>query len=334
MEKSRSYKLLEGTIIACHRPDKNLLKKLSNELVNTVVTLLWNTETPEEVYKQCESLNINWISFPVKSINYTLLTERHKCSAISEKLFELKDLLMNGQKLLIHCAAGIHRTGFVTYNLLRLCGHSKEETITALGIIRPKILEKISSLRLEISESFSNMLINGIIEEIPYINTLGMIETDWIKPAIFPILWIKVIFCQDIAKISFCVTSGNLEKMIVGSEVFMRIEDEFSWKTERLFEITGVPKIRTKEECDDIVSGLLLSSTKKGTSRIGGTSCFFDKEFLYKYMPNVIKASHYRIIDISTLNLIQHKQVNQSSSIYDDINQLLSIKSSLTNQNQ
>ena len=52
-------------------------------------------------------------------------------------LFEsIEDKLTNGERIFIHCAAGIHRTGAFTYGLLRYMGYSAEIAKEKINLLR------------------------------------------------------------------------------------------------------------------------------------------------------------------------------------------------------
>ena len=316
--------------MASNRPNRNLLRTVCKKgLCDTVVTLQWSHETPNEIGNMCEQLLVLWVWFPIKAVNYTLVSDPSKFEKISKNLLELRTLLSEGKKLLIHCAAGVHRTGFVTYVLLRLCGRGHDEAINLIQIIRPVILEKISRLRLEIAETFYEKIVNGAERYVPCIDTLGMSETDWIKQALNPLIFIKVGFFQDIARVSFCVISSDFQKIIGGTELFMRNNAEFAWRELRSIEDVHGVEIRTAQECEEIVHGLIMSSTHVRTTKIAGTSCFLDKEFMYRYMPKVIEVLHYRIVDLATFSEIKNSHVQQTLSIYDDIRKYIELESHL-----
>ena len=57
--------------------------------------------------------------------------------------------------VLVHCAAGIHRTGVVAYSLLRLCGgyENKEAAYAALGTLRKETYRGVEGWRIELAEA-------------------------------------------------------------------------------------------------------------------------------------------------------------------------------------
>jgi protein-tyrosine phosphatase len=54
----------------------------------------------------------------------------------------------NSFKVLIHCAAGIHRTGVVTYTLLRINGYSNENAMNEILQMRKDTYEGVGQWRI------------------------------------------------------------------------------------------------------------------------------------------------------------------------------------------
>lgn len=55
--------------------------------------------------------------------------------------------------MLIHCSAGIHRTGTIAYTLMRSNGFDKEEALESLKKMRKETFEGVGENRLEIAET-------------------------------------------------------------------------------------------------------------------------------------------------------------------------------------
>ena len=58
----------------------------------------------------------------------------------------------NEERVLVHCAAGIHRTGTVTYSLLRLGGLSAEQAYAHIALIRKDTGKGVGDWRIELAE--------------------------------------------------------------------------------------------------------------------------------------------------------------------------------------
>ena len=54
---------------------------------------------------------------------------------------------------LIHCSAGMHRTGTVGYTLMRMFGLTRDESLEGLKIMRMKTFENVGSERIDIAET-------------------------------------------------------------------------------------------------------------------------------------------------------------------------------------
>lgn len=313
----KSCTLFNGSFIASERPSLELLKTLKRKC-DMVITLQSETESPEEIQHHCSELGIDWQWVPIKAVNYLLIKNPNLYSYILTSIQNIKNHLIQGTRILIHCRSGIHRTGFITYNLLRLSGLSHSNTISLLITIRPIIRKRFGLHRQELSQMFYDKTL-GLQPEIPYFETLGFTEHDYIKTALFPLFWVKVLYCACIAKVSFCLTSCDFDRIVVGTEVYMKTDDDFVWKDKRSFEIEGNVRIRTANECENIMKGYLRSSSPKGKTKIAGMCCFFDKEFILRYMPKVLNRLDYRIVDLGTFEEIQGREIRQTFSVYEDI---------------
>ena len=53
---------------------------------------------------------------------------------------------------MIHCAAGIHRTGTMSYTILRLTGYSADESMALLKTMREDTHKGVGDWRIELSE--------------------------------------------------------------------------------------------------------------------------------------------------------------------------------------
>ena len=56
------------------------------------------------------------------------------------------------QNIVLHCAAGVHRTGTIAYTLLRMSGYSPDESLAALKTMREETHKQVGDHRIEIAE--------------------------------------------------------------------------------------------------------------------------------------------------------------------------------------
>ena len=73
---------------------------------------------------------------------------------LRQSVQELIDMLTQNEEVcLVHCAAGIHRTGILGYTLLRLLGSlSQKEGYAALKDMRIETFKGVEAWRIELAE--------------------------------------------------------------------------------------------------------------------------------------------------------------------------------------
>lgn len=108
-----------------HRPKPThiiLLKEKFN--LTALVTLQSEKENLGDLQAICEKLNIKWFHIPLEGANLPLLQKKSTKSNVKKGLKEILCLIneSKNETFLIHCAAGIHRTGIFTYSIFRLLG--------------------------------------------------------------------------------------------------------------------------------------------------------------------------------------------------------------------
>ena len=75
-------------------------------------------------------------------------------------IYDLYDyLLETSERVLIHCTAGIHRTGMVAYSLLRFSGYTQQESLETILLMRKETkVKQIGLWRIKIAE---DQIVNG-----------------------------------------------------------------------------------------------------------------------------------------------------------------------------
>lgn len=122
-----------GRLTLWHRPGGGAASKLKAFGCNCVVTLLSAREGAPAVGRAVESAGMEWVWLPLENGQ----PPRGSVSeAVVSALPALAERLGTGRSILIHCSAGIHRTGMVAYALLRWYGHDEERALTMIGQMR------------------------------------------------------------------------------------------------------------------------------------------------------------------------------------------------------
>ena len=138
-------KVGNGRIALNHRPrgaDFQYLRKLG---CTHVVTLLKESEYAETYGKMTRNAGLTWIWLPVPNGKYP---EGEVHERLIQAMPQLSQLLDEGGSLLIHCSAGIHRTGTVAYGLLRWRGIESKEAMRIIGNIRKETAEGMMEKRM------------------------------------------------------------------------------------------------------------------------------------------------------------------------------------------
>jgi protein-tyrosine phosphatase len=143
-----------GFLAIGHKPGGKIsFGGLKNEGTTAVLTLLHENEGAAAIGKQTETVNIAWIWFPFSA------SRPHEGEAITEvyNLYkQLSDLIINGAKIYIHCSAGIHRTGMITYGFLRFLGKNRTEAFEMLKSLREVTSDQVGADRLLWADQFDS----------------------------------------------------------------------------------------------------------------------------------------------------------------------------------
>ena len=143
-----------GFLAIGHKPGGKIsFGGLKNEGTTALLTLLQENEGAAAIGKQTETVNIAWIWFPFSA------SRPHEGEAIAEvySLYnQLSDLIIDGAKIYIHCSAGIHRTGMITYGFLRFLGKSSTEAFEILKSLRAVTADQVGADRLLWADQFDS----------------------------------------------------------------------------------------------------------------------------------------------------------------------------------
>ncbi len=89
----------------------------------------------------------------MQGANENTLRSQETIDTVTSKLVELSSILKDEEhKVLIHCSAGIHRTGTIAYTLLRINGYDKEGAREAINKMRKESGEGVGENRIDIAE--------------------------------------------------------------------------------------------------------------------------------------------------------------------------------------
>jgi protein tyrosine phosphatase (PTP) superfamily phosphohydrolase (DUF442 family) len=123
-----------GRIALSHRPKLRDMPGLIGLGCQRVVTLLSHREGAPQIGKAVQAAGLAWTWLPVA---HGKPPEGDEDQLLRRGLPELSGYLDAGSSLLVHCSAGIHRTGMVAYALLRWRGLPGSEALELIERMRP-----------------------------------------------------------------------------------------------------------------------------------------------------------------------------------------------------
>ena len=97
---------------------------------------------------------MEWRHIKLRGANQALLNARDTKIILGKKLSKLfKELSETSHRVLLHCAAGIHRTGTIAYTLLRLSGRTRADAMEDIKKIRMDTYKGVGEWRIDLAET-------------------------------------------------------------------------------------------------------------------------------------------------------------------------------------
>jgi protein-tyrosine phosphatase len=143
-----------GAIALTHRPKVKLLPDLATAGATHLVTLLSKREGALALGPAAEAAGLEWIWVDVPNGQEPTQASRN---AIVAALARLEPLVTGGATAVIHCSAGIHRTGMFAYALLRAHGLDPDGARATLRQLRTVTAEGVGEHRLAWAEELATL---------------------------------------------------------------------------------------------------------------------------------------------------------------------------------
>jgi len=147
-EKQKAPRLVElgaGRLGLWARPSLSRLSEWKAKGLTTVLTLLSTAEEAQRVGAAVVNAGLIWHWFEQANGQNLLVPQRFE---LLRKLQEVNREIDAGSWVLIHCAAGMHRTGMAAYALLRLRGLDRDTALDLMQQMRPVTREGVGETRL------------------------------------------------------------------------------------------------------------------------------------------------------------------------------------------
>ena len=140
-----------GRLALTHRPKKTALAELRGQGCTAVLTLLSAREGAEAIGAAASLAGIAWLWLPLEN-GHPPADDRD--AEIARVFDQVVAHLTAGGAVLIHCSAGIHRTGMVGYALLRHLGLDADAARAQLRSLRTVTADGVGEARLAWGERF------------------------------------------------------------------------------------------------------------------------------------------------------------------------------------
>jgi protein-tyrosine phosphatase len=145
MREPKLVRVGTGTLGLSHRPRRKDVTRLLERGVTHIVTLLAEREGAKEIGEAVRDAGLTWIWCPLANGQPP---DAEVTARIQPLLAELARVVEDGAAILVHCSAGIHRTGMFGYALLRQLGLDRSTARSKLMELREVTGEGVGEDRL------------------------------------------------------------------------------------------------------------------------------------------------------------------------------------------
>ncbi|MCA9608753.1 MAG: tyrosine-protein phosphatase [Myxococcales bacterium] len=136
-----------SSLVLLNRPKERALPVLAARGLTDVVTLLMAREGGTLVGSACRVAGLRWHHAPIERGRAPIGVD--EAAAFEHAARSVLQILEQPNTVtLLHCSAGLHRTGMVALRSLKLLGVSDERALEILDELRPRSREEMTEARL------------------------------------------------------------------------------------------------------------------------------------------------------------------------------------------
>ena len=141
------------------RPGKKSRDRLASLDLTLCCTLLSERENVEPVRRICQSLDCEWVWLPIEGGRLDILRQTDVVGHVETLAHRIAT--QPEPRIYFHCSAGIHRTGFFVYVLLRLRGLDRDAAFGELKSLRDVTAAQVGAERLDLADELVASLSSG-----------------------------------------------------------------------------------------------------------------------------------------------------------------------------
>ena len=139
------------------RPGRKSLNALAGLGITHCCTLLGAHEDVQPVNRICQKIGCRWVWCPIGGGRLDILRQVDLAGHLQTLAQAIADEPQ--PRIYFHCSAGIHRTGFFVYAILRLRGLDREAAFGQLSQLRAVTADQVGQDRLDLADE----LVSGLM---------------------------------------------------------------------------------------------------------------------------------------------------------------------------
>ncbi|MEZ6140912.1 MAG: tyrosine-protein phosphatase [Zavarzinella sp.] len=135
----------QGRLALSNRPKLKDIPKLADAGCQRIVTIQGRNELPGQIERAAKAVGLPWTWVPV---GHGKAPDDEADMYLRRGLAVLVAAMEVGESVLVHCSAGIHRTGMLAFALLRWLGITESEALDIIATMRPVTREGVRAEHL------------------------------------------------------------------------------------------------------------------------------------------------------------------------------------------
>lgn len=146
-----------GQLAIGHRPSVKMGTDLKLQNATHVLTLLSEGEQAKSIQAIAAKNRMEWLWFSMESARPP---DEERLQELTNLFKKMTTILQEGGKIYLHCSAGIHRTGMISYAFLRFLDNDADQALALLKALRTKTSEEVGLERIAWGEEVFKTLQN------------------------------------------------------------------------------------------------------------------------------------------------------------------------------